>query len=187
MISRRAVGVTLESLTPRAFREAVDEGFGPALERWATRMGLTHTQHAEEMDVTRQTLDQYLRGPAKPKGVRSTVGFLYAQPLVLRVLAAQDLIGDDYTIVELPRAENGKRPNRRWLTAILRGGTEALTKAVDHGDDDRFTRAEAAELVPMVENLVRELVRLLEILREAERTGVVCLESVHESAGRSLS
>ena len=60
---------------------------------------------------------------------------------------------------------------------MLRGGTDALTRAVEHGDDDAFSRTEAAELIPMVEGLLRELVRLLEVLREADRTGSVKLES----------
>lgn len=175
MIPRRAVGQSLEGLTPRRVRELVEAEVGPALERWIARLGYTHTGVAAALDVERQTLDQYLRGPSAKRGARLTMGVLYTLPLPVRALVAQDLVGDDFTIVELPRPEAARR-GRRWLTRMLRAGTEALTRAVDDGDDGSFCRAEAVALLPLAEAHLREVVQLVELLREAERTGVATLE-----------
>lgn len=178
---RRAVGVALEGLTSRKVREAVEAEAGPFLERCIARMGYTHTAVADEMDVERQTLDQYLRGPSGKRGARLTMGVLYTLPLPIRALFAQDLVGDAFMVTELPKA-SGAPANRRWLTRMLRGHTEALTKAVDHGDDDRFDRGEAAELRPMVRAALADLMRLDQLLEEAERTGVVTLERAQEKS-----
>lgn len=179
MIPRRAVGQSLEGHTSRRVRELVEQHAGPFLERLIARMGYTHTDVAEAMDVSRQTLDQYLRGPSGKRGARLTMGVLYTLPLPIRALFAEDLVGPTHMVVERPHASSAPA-DRRWLTRMLRGHTDALTKAVDHGDDDRFSRAESAELRPMVRAALADLVRLDQLLEEAERTGVVVLEQVRE-------
>lgn len=177
---RRAVGRVFSGLTPRAFREAVDAHIGPAVEEWATRMGYTHTALAAELDVARQTLDQYLRGPAAPKGVRMTVGMLYAMPLPVRVLAAEDLVGEDYAVVAIPKASVRGGCDRRFLSRAMRGGVDALATAVEHGEDGHITRAEAAVLLPMAEKHLRDVLAIIELAREAERTGIATLATGRE-------